>query len=140
MRTRMLLALVASLAVVAACDSLLSDFHDAGSAPPPEEILLFTRRGGTLPLVADGRSTDTLVAALPLGATARLVTFTTSAGQVGPVPGAKTQEVRAEPSGDGERLEAVTTLRASDSIATAVVSARVGEHIRYLEVPFVGLP
>ncbi len=133
------------LLVLAACAAAacgLPDLVDPDVDPedvPESEILDLTRTGGDLPLRADGKTQDTLVARIPEGASSRVVTFTTSAGSFLLTPASKTISVRAEKSADlhDSRLVARAVLVADTLPGTAVASAKVGDFTRYLNVPFV---
>ena len=131
-------ALVALLVGLGGCD-LTSELE-----PHPDEITLsqiiqLSRTGGDLPIPANGTAGDTLVAKIPRGASARVVTFTTSRGSFQLNPGDKTIKVRAERTTDphDQRLVARAVL-VSDTVAgQAVVSASVSDFTDYLVVPFV---
>jgi ABC-type amino acid transport substrate-binding protein len=133
-----LTALLALSGALAACEDLFDPERDPDEVPLSEAIEL-SRTGGDLPLIANGRTQDTLVARIPRGASARVVTFTTSAGTFALKPGGTEIKVRAERSGDprDDRLVARAVLVADTIARTAVVSASVGEFTDYLQVPFV---
>lgn len=130
--------LLGTIVLVCACDSILTDLEPDPDSIPPEEVLLLTRKAGAVPLPADGTTVDTFYAYLPREASSRVVTFETTAGSFMPLPGAKKLDVRAEPDVlDDDRLVAKAALRTDTVPTTAVVSAKVGEFIRYLPVAFI---
>lgn len=125
--------------ILASCDSLTDDLEPDEDSIPPEEVLRVYRSAGGTPLPANGLTRDTIYALLPLNADSRVVSFATSAGTLLPIPGAKTIDVRAEREDTpwGRRLVAKAVIQTDTIATTAVVSAKVGEFIRYLDVPFL---
>ena len=131
------LATLLILLAASSCDELLTDLEPDPESIAPEDILFLERSAGAVPLPANGTATDTIYAYLSGDATSRVVSFATSAGSFLPIPGAKAIDVRAEENGGGYRLVAKAVLRADTVATTAVVSAKVGEFVRYLPVTFV---
>jgi hypothetical protein len=122
-----------------ACDGITSELEPNTDQVAPEEILRVYRASGVAPLPANGVSQDTIYALLPRDASQRIVTFTTSAGSFAPVPGSTSVKVRAERSTTpyGDKLVARAVIRADTLARTAVVSAEIGEFVRYVEVSFI---
>ncbi|HET7463858.1 MAG TPA: hypothetical protein VFJ82_21560 [Longimicrobium sp.] len=105
---------------------------------PLSEIIDLTRRGGSLPVLADGTTEDTLVATIPEQSTSRLVTFNTTGGRfvlAGPGKQLKVTAVR-DSSRTDDRLVAKAVIR-SDSAIIAITSASVLDFTAYLPVTFV---
>jgi hypothetical protein len=135
-RLRVQTAMFMALMFAISCESLSTDLEPDPDEIPPEEVLTISRAAGAAPLPANGTAVDTIYAHLPKDATVRVVSFATSAGSFLPIPGSKTLDVRAEDRSADGRLVAKVALVADTIPTTAVVSAKVGEFVRYLPVSF----
>ncbi len=133
------LGTMAAAALLTGCDRLSTSLEADPDLVPRSEILQLLRAGGTVPLLANGTATDTLIALLPRDANPRTVTFATTAGSFPLAGGGRGLAVRAEyePAYRSDRLVARAVLQSDSIPGTAIVSAEVGEFKEYAEVVFI---
>ena len=117
-RSQLLLSLAL---LVCGCDTITDEpEQDPDAVSSGDVVSIRVLDDETVP--ADGSSTTTLAATIPLDASPRVVTFSTTAG-VFALSGGKTIPVRASLDSDGDALEATAVLRADTTAGVAEVSA-----------------
>lgn len=123
------------VAGLAGCTEWLSTLERDPDSVPLSEIIELVR-GGNAPLVADGISSDTVMALLPIDAKTRVVKFTTSAGSFANTGGLKALDVRAVRLEGNDRLAAIAVLVSDTASVVAAVRGTVGEFSNFILVPF----
>lgn len=129
------IACLAALATgISACESITTENERDESSVPMADIIAVDASVSSLP--ADGSSTTRVSAHIPAGASAKTVTFTTTAGVF---LESATKEVKVfaaqDASNSGKRV-ASTLLRSDTVAARAIIRATVGDYYDTVSVTF----
>jgi hypothetical protein len=130
------IVLLAVVTALGGCDALRPPLEPDADEVPRSEILSVTQSRNPPRMPADGRSVDTIRAAIPRRANVRQVTFVTTRGSFERHGSATKIEVRAE-HGPAGRLRAEAVLVADTVPGVATVRATVGGFSDFVDIELV---